>query len=127
MVAAAGYPDERPPNTRTTSGYTLGRWPPTTCFLPRRLKIHDPQAAEKLKSFKSDCANYSLTTGLSEKADALQVATLLIVIGEEAREVFSTFFWVGEGWGRGQDKASLSQIRGILLAAEEHPFRKGPF
>ena len=34
--------------------------------------------------------NYSLATGLSEKAEEVQVATMLTVVGEEAREVFST-------------------------------------
>ena len=58
---------------------------------PSPLEIHDPQVAEKWKRFKSTWANYTLATGLSEKTDAVQVATLLTVIGEEAREVFPTF------------------------------------
>ncbi|CAI8020103.1 Microtubule-associated serine/threonine-protein kinase 1 [Geodia barretti] len=65
------------------SNYTL---PP-----PPVLEIHDQQAAEKWKKFKLAWTNYSLATGLSDKAEPVQVATLLTVIGEEAREVFSTF------------------------------------
>ena len=41
--------------------------------------------------------NYALATGLKEKDEPVQVATLLTVIGEEAREVSSTFQWETEG------------------------------
>ena len=58
-----------------TSSYTL---PP-----PQPLDIHDPQAAEKWKKFKRAWTSYSLATGLIEKSEAVQVATLLMVIGEE--------------------------------------------
>ena len=57
------------------------------------LEIHDPQAAKKWKRFKHAWMSYSLATGLlSEKADAVLVATLLTVIGKEVCQVFSTFF-----------------------------------
>ena len=65
---------------------------------PSALEIHDTQAAERWKRFKRAWTNYSLATGLSEKTEAVQVATLLTVIGEEARKVFSTFSdWDNEG------------------------------
>ena len=65
---------------------------------PQPLEIHDPQAAEKWKKFKRAWANYSLATELSEKSEAVQVATLLTVIGEEAREVYATFTdWAANG------------------------------
>ena len=60
-----------------TSSYTL---PP-----PQPLDIHDLQAAEKWKKFKRAWTSYSLATGLVEKSEAVQVPTLLTVIGEEAR------------------------------------------
>ena len=56
-----------------TSSYTL---PPL-----QPLDIHDPQAAEKWKKFKRAWTSYSLATGLVEKSEAVQVATLLTVIG----------------------------------------------
>ncbi|EDO27292.1 predicted protein [Nematostella vectensis] len=65
------------------SGYVL---PP-----PAPLEIHNSNAADKWKRFVLAWKNYSLATGLNEKAEAVQVATLLTVIGEEAREVYSTF------------------------------------
>ena len=52
---------------------------------PAPLEIHDTQAAEKLKRFKRAWENYSLATGLNGKEECVQVATLLTVIGEEAR------------------------------------------
>ena len=73
-----------------TSNYML---PP-----PPVLEIHDSQAAEKWKKFKRAWNNYSLATELNKKSEAVQVATLLTVISEEAREVFSTFTdWAAEG------------------------------
>ncbi len=64
---------------------------------PPALEIHDTQAAERWRRFKSAWANYSIATGLNEKAEAVQVATLLTVVGEEAREVYSTFTWEAVG------------------------------
>lgn len=65
---------------------------------PPPLEIHDPQVADKWKRFKRAWTSYSLATELNKKPQAVQVATLLTVIGEEAREVFSTFGdWAAEG------------------------------
>ena len=76
-----------------TGNYTL---PP-----PVPLEIHSDQAGEKWKRFRRAWDSYSLATGLSDKAQNVQVATLLTIIGEEAREVYSTF----RGWGHeGDDK-----------------------
>ena len=73
---------------------------------PAPFEIHDPQVAEKWKRFKSAWAHYSLATGLSEKTDPVQVATLLTVIGEEAHEVFSTF----TGWANVGDEAKITPV-----------------
>ena len=72
------------------SGYPL---PP-----PAALDIHDAQVADKWKKFKRVWTNYSLAIELNKKSEPIQVTTLLTVIGEEAREVFSTFtVWAEEG------------------------------
>ena len=89
---------------------------------PPPLEIHDSQAAEKWKKFKRAWTSYALATGLNDKAEAVQVATLLTVIGEEAREVFSTFTdWSAEG-----DDA---KIRPVLTKFEEYcqPRKNVPF
>ena len=49
------------------AGYALPPPPP--------LEIHDAQAAEKWKRFKSAWTNYSLATELNKKPEATQVAT----------------------------------------------------
>ena len=67
---------------------------------PRPLDIHSDQALEKWKRFKRAWDSYALATGLNEKDEGVQVATLLTVIGEEAREVYSTFM----GWAAPGDK-----------------------
>ena len=41
--------------------------------------------------------NYSIATGLNGKEEAVLVVTLLTVIGEEAREVYTMFTWSAAG------------------------------
>ena len=65
------------------TGYAL---PP-----PPALEIHSPNAADKWKKFFLAWDNYALATELAKKDEGVQVATLLTVIGEEAREVYATF------------------------------------
>ena len=60
---------------------------------PTALEIHDAQAGERWRRFKAAWSNYSIATTLNTKDESVQVATLLTVIGEEAREVYSTFTW----------------------------------
>ena len=67
------------------SGYTL---PP-----PAQLEIHGSNASEKWKRFFLAWTNYALATELGNRSEAVQVATLLTVIGDEGREVYSTFTW----------------------------------
>ena len=68
------------------------------CRPQQHSNLYDPLVAEKWKRFKRAWTNYSLATGLDKKDEVVQVATLLTVIGEEAREVFSTFGdWTAEG------------------------------
>ena len=73
---------------------------------PPALEIHDSQAAEKWRRFKRAWISYSLATGLSEKDETVQVATLLTVVGEEAREVFSTF----TEWERDGDDKKIARV-----------------
>ena len=80
---------------------------------PSTLDIDDQQAAEKWKKFKRAWTNYSLATELNKKSEAVQVATLLTVIGEEAREVFSTF----TGWAEDGDD---SKITPVLVKFEQY-------
>ena len=67
------------------SGYTLQP--------PAQLEIHDSNASEKWKRFFLAWTNYALATELGNKSEAVQVATLLTVIGDEGREIYSTLTW----------------------------------
>ena len=58
---------------------------------PTPLEIHDQNAAEKWKKFNLAWNSYALATELNKKSEAVQVATLVTVIGEEARDMYSTF------------------------------------
>ena len=97
-----------------TSNYLL---PP-----PQPLEIHDPQVAEKWKKFKRAWTSYALATELKGKDEAVQVATLLTVIGEEAREVFFTF----TGWAADGDDARIDPV---VAKFEEYcqPRKSTPF
>ena len=88
---------------------------------PSSLEIHDANAADKWKKFLMAWENYSLATKLNKQDEAIQVATLLTVIGEEARDVFSTFQFDGE-----EDKA---KIKPVLTKFGEYcePRRNIPF
>ena len=73
---------------------------------PAALDIHSEPAGERWRRFKRAWDSYALATGLTEKAEAVQVATLLTVIGEQAREVYSTF----TGWAREGDSAKIGPV-----------------
>ena len=62
---------------------------------PPPLDIHDSNAAEKWKEFEQAWKNYSIAMKLHQEPEAVQVATLLTVIGAEARTVFATFTGIG--------------------------------
>ena len=65
---------------------------------PSLLDVHGIKAADNCKRFKGAWLNYSLDIELGKNSEKVQVATLLTVIGEEAREVFATFAdWENEG------------------------------
>lgn len=70
------------------------------------LEIHDPLVSEKCKKFKLAWTNYSLAIGLDAKTEAVRVATLLTVIGEEAHDVFSTF----KDWAADGDQAKIEPV-----------------
>ena len=71
---------------------------------PTPLQIHDPQVSEKWKTFRRAWNSYALALELDKKEEKVQVAILLTVIGEEAREVFSTF----TGWDSEGDESKIN-------------------
>ena len=58
---------------------------------PPPLDIHDSNAAEKWKQFEQAWKNYSIAIKLHQEPEAIQVDTLLTIVGAEARKVFATF------------------------------------
>ena len=79
---------------------------PFTLPPPAPLEIYDANTADKWKKFNRAWTNYSLATELNKKSEAIQVATLLTVIGEDASEVFSTF----TGWDSDGDDAKIQPV-----------------
>ena len=89
---------------------------------PAPLAIHDQNAAEKWKKFRLAWTSYALAAELDKKSEAVQVATLLTVIGEEARDVYSTF----TDWA---DEADANKIAPVLQKFAEYcqPRKNVPF
>ena len=74
-------------------------WQVDSCYHHHRpLDIHGAQAADSWKKFKRAWLNFSLATELNKKSKLVQMVTLLKVVGEEAREVFTKFMdWAEDG------------------------------
>lgn len=87
---------------------------------PAPLDIHDSNAAEKWKEFEQAWRNYSVAMKLHQEPETVQIATLLTVIGAEARKVFSTFTFGGDNRDR---------IQPVLesFAAYCQPLKNVPF
>ena len=85
------------------------------------LEIHDPNAAEKWKKFLLAWTNYAFAAKLDKEDEAVQVATLLTVIGEDARNVYRTFEW--------NDAEDAQKIEPVLKKLGEYcePRRNIPF
>ena len=63
---------------------------------PALLEIHDQNTTEKWTKFSLTWNSYSLATELNKKLKAVEVATLLAVIGETF-DLYSTFMDWAEG------------------------------
>ena len=89
---------------------------------PPPLDIHDSNAAEKWKEFEQAWKNYSIAMKLHQEPEAVQVATLLTVIGAEARTVFATF----TDWASDTDQ---NKIQPVLqkFATYCQPLKNVPF
>ena len=87
---------------------------------PAPLDIRDSNAAEKWKEFEQAWRNHSVTMKLQQEFEAVQIATLLTVIGAEARKVFSTFTFDG-------DNRDRIQLVLESFAAYYQPLKNVPF
>ena len=87
---------------------------------PTPLDIHDSNAAEKWKEFEQAWRNYSIAMKLHQEPETVQIATLLMVIGAEARKVFSMFMFA---------KGNHDRIQLVLesFAAYCQPLKNVPF
>ena len=89
---------------------------------PPPLDIHDSNAAEKWKEFEQAWKNYSIAMKLHQEPEAIQVATLLSVVGAEVRKVFAMF----TDWASDTDQ---NKIQPVLqkFAAYCQPLKNVPF
>ena len=76
-----------------------------------------------MEKFKRVWDNYSLATELNKKAETIQVATLLTVIGEEARKVFATFTWTTAD-DRGKIAPVLQKFEEYCQPCKNVPFER---
>ena len=95
--------------------------------VPPPLEIHDSNAADKWRKFLAAWENYALATELGGKPQPVQVATLLTVIGEDGREVYSTF----RDWAQdGDDRRILPVLRKFAEYCQPRknvPFERNKF
>ena len=76
---------------------------------------------------KSEPLYYLLLTELNKKPEAVQVATLLTVTGEEARDVYSTFTdWAEEG-DETKIKPVLEKFAAYCMPRKNVPFERCKF
>ena len=74
--------------------------------MPATLEIHDSNAADEWRKFPAGWENYALATELGDKPQPVQVATLLTMIGEDGREIYSTF----RDWGQDGDERRILPV-----------------
>ena len=102
------------PNVRSGALFSLPPPPP--------LDIHASNAAEKWKEFEQAWTNYAIAMKLQQEDDRVQVATLLTVIGAEARKVFATF----ADWASAGDQNVIAPVL-QRFATYYQPLRNVPF
>ena len=109
-----------PTTTQSTmaTGFTLPPPPP--------LEIHDGNVAEKWKKFRLAWSNYSLATELNKKSEPVQVATLLTVIREYARDDYATFDWADEA-NKNKIEPVLQQFADYCQPRKNTPFKRYRF
>ena len=86
---------------------------------PAPLEIHISIASEKWKKCRLAWSNYLVATELNENSEAVQVATPLTVIGEEAREVYFNVHRLGIRGRRSEDSACSGEVCYLLYATQE--------
>ena len=64
---------------------------------PEPLDLSGSNISENWTEFKQKFTNSEISTGINKKESATRVATLLIVIGNDAIDVFNTITWDAEG------------------------------
>lgn len=72
---------------------------------PEPLQLSIGNSSQNWKRFKQKWSNYELATGVADKDDAIRVATILTVIGDEALDVYNTFTCDDE-----EDKVKIDKV-----------------
>ena len=90
---------------------------------PPPLDIHDSNAAEKWKEFEQAWKNYSIAMKLHQEPEAIQVATLLSVVGAEVWKVFAMF----TDWASDTNQNKIQPVLQEFNAAYCQPLQNVPF
>ena len=72
--------------------------------MPGNTRSARRQRLRKLEKFKQKKTNYEIATGINTRESATRVAKLLMVIGNDAIDVFNTLTWDTEGDDKKIDK-----------------------
>ena len=71
---------------------------------PAKLQVNSQNATNNWLTFKQMWQNYEIATGLSVEEEAKRRATLLMIIGEEALQIYNSFQWETREDGTEEEK-----------------------
>ena len=74
-------------------------------FRPPEPVVFDDLRAESWRNFKSAFEFFMKVTGIAKESEEVQVASLMNLIGEEGRKIYTTF-----KWNTGEDKDKLDDV-----------------
>ena len=93
---------------------------------PGPLDIQATNVEERWTTFRLAWENYTIATEINKKPDPVQVATLLTVIGEDARTVYSTFSWSSEDDAKKIDEV-IKKFAEYCQPRKNIPFKRYKF
>ena len=94
---------------------------------PPPLDIHDSNAAEKWKEFEQAWKNYSIAMKLHQEPEAIQVATLLSVVGAEVWKVFAMFTDCASDTNQNKIQPVLQKFAAYCQPLKNVPFERYKF
>ena len=78
---------------------------------PAKLQVNSQNAGNNWLTFKQMWQNYEIATGLKTEDEAKRRASLLMIIGEEALQIYNSFQWEAKEDGTEEEKTTEKIIK----------------